>query len=304
MTVQTRGDLQRLLQEGVDAVAGTAYERWSPIREAFLETKSDNSAYATDVFKSTLGAAQVKTEGAEVATDKSQQLYVNQYNHRAYAIGVDITFESIQDNLYEDEMVEAGMYIEESLQEAEEIVSAGVINGGWSSVGTSLAGDGLSVFNSSHVLKSGTFSNELSVYQSLSEASLEDVCIAISKFKNAAGNRANIMSECLVVPSDLMFVADRLLASSFQPETGNNAINSVTKKFAKGYEASPYFTDTGAWFVKTNVKNGGKFYRRNDHMFMTDNANTNTMNYRHIGYTRFSVGVTDPRAYFGSGSSS
>lgn len=304
MTVQSRGDLQRLLQEGVDAVAGTAYERYTPIRKAFLEEKTDDSAYATDVFKSTLGVAQQKGEGAEVFTDKSQQLYVGQYSHAAYAVGVDITFESIEDDLYENEMVEAGMYIEESLQEAEEIVSANLINNGWSNVGTALAKDGLSVFNTAHILRSGTFSNELSVYQSLSESSLEDVCVAISKFTNASGLRAKVKPECLVVPSDLMFTADRLLASSLQAETGNNAINAVTKKFPKGYEASPYFTDTGAWFVKTNARNGGKFYRRNDHLFMTDNANTNTMNYRHIGYTRFSVGVTDPRAFYGSGSSS
>ena len=182
MAIQTRGDIQRLLQEGVDAVAGARMARYNKEWDTYLEEKSDNSAYATDVYKSTLGIAQVKPEGSEVFTDSSQQLYTNQYVHANYAIGVEITEESIADNLYENEMKEAGMYIEDSLQEVEQVIAADVINSGDTSF---LAGDGLSVFNTAHILKSGTFANKFSAFQSLSEASLEDACIAISKFTNA-----------------------------------------------------------------------------------------------------------------------
>jgi hypothetical protein len=177
MAIQTRGNIQRLLQEGVDAVAGARYARYNPEWKAFLEEKSDNSAYATDVYKATLGVAQLKPEGSEVFTDSAQQLYVNQYTHAVYAVGSEITYESIEDNLYENEMREAGIYIEDSLQEAEQIIAANIINNGDTSA---LAGDGLSVFNTAHILKSGTFANKFSAFQSLSEAALEDACIAVS----------------------------------------------------------------------------------------------------------------------------
>ena len=46
--------------------------------------------------------------------------------------------------------------------------------------------------------------------------------------------------------------------------------------------------------------NGGKFFRRSEQKFETDNA-FNTGDYAHKGMTRFAVGWTDARQYYGSG---
>jgi phage major head subunit gpT-like protein len=300
MSVQTRGDNQRLLQEGVDAVAGTRMKMYDPQWKAFLEEKTDNSAYATEVYKSTLGIAQAISEGGEVVTDTSRQLYAGNFTHAKYGLAVEITEEAIEDNLYENEMKEAGMYLADSLMEVEQVIAADLINSGYTSA---LAKDGQFIFDTDHPLASGTFSNRLSSYQSLSEASLEDVCNAIGKFENAAGLKTVVKPVGLCVPVDLQFTAARLLQSTLQAETGNNAINAVSRMFSKGYSVNNYFTDTGQWFVTTDVRNGGSFYRRTPHRFQSDNSNTNTGNYRHTGKTRFSVGVTDPRFAYGSGAS-
>jgi len=300
MAIQNQGNLPRLLQEGVEAIAGAEYERYSPEWKAYLDEKSSQKAYELDVYKATLGTAQLKPEGSEVATDAQQQLYTNTFANAVYGIGTEITYESILNNLYEDEMEDAGRYIENSLQEVEQIVAADVINSGYT---TFTIGDGQPVFSTAHLLKNGTFSNTLSVPTALSEAALEDASIAVGNFVNGAGLRQRIKVESLVVPNALQFDADRLMASKFQPNTANNAVNAIvnTGTIPQGYAVDHYFTDPTSWFLKTNVRNGGKFIRRTGHEFRTDNSNTNTMNYRCIGTTYFSVGVTDPRAYYGNG---
>lgn len=297
----TQGSIQRLLQDGVNAVAQTEYERWKPIYSQFLSVEDSDKAYEIDVSMAGIGPAALKPEGSEVSTDGEQQLYTTVYKNATYAKGTVISMEAIMDNQYESMMEKAGVMLETSLQEAEELVAADVINDGY----TTTIGDGKALFATDHVLKNGSFSNKLSVYAQLSEASLEDSCIAIRKYKDPAGNRINLMTESLLIPVDLEFEAMRILQSTLQNDTGNNAINALRAggKFPKGMISSPYFTDTGAWTVVTNARDGGKFFRRMGHTFKSDNSDTNTMNYRHVGVCRFSVGVTDPRKYHGSGAS-
>lgn len=297
----TQGNIARLLQDGVNSVAQTEYERWQSIYSQFLSVEDSDKAYEIDVSMAGIGPAALKPEGSDVSTDGEQQLYTTVYKNATYAKGTVISMEAIMDNRYESMMEKAGVMLETSLQEAEELVAADVINDGY----TANIGDGVPLFSTAHVLKNGTFSNRLSIFAQLSEASLEDACIAIRKYKDPAGNRVNLMTEALLIPVDLEFEAMRILQSVQQNDTGNNAINALRAggKFPKGIIASPYFTDAGAWSVVTNARDGGKFFRRMAHTFRSDNSDTNTLNYRHIGVTRFSVGVTDPRKYFGSGAS-
>jgi hypothetical protein len=67
----------------------------------------------------------------------------------------------------------------------------------------------------------------------------------------------------------------------------------------KGIKVNHYFTDAGAWFVRTNVSNGLKYYEREAITFDQDN-DFDTMNAKAKGYERYSFGWTDPRAVFGS----
>ena len=293
-----QGNIARLLQEGVNAVAQTEYDRWSPLYEQWMNVEDSDKAYEVDVSMAGLGAAQLKPEGSEIQTDGEQQLYSTIYQNRVYAKGTIITFEAIQNNQYQSMIEKSGRLLERSLQEAEELVAHDLINDGYD---TNVAyGDGKPAFSTSNLLKNGSFANRLSVYSELSEASLEDACIAISRYKDPAGLRVNIRTKALVIPVELEFEAARILRSSLQNDTGNNAINALasTGKFPGGMIVSPYLTDGGAWTIVNDVMEGAKFFRRMGHTFRT-----NTLNYRHVGITYFSAGITDKRAMFGSGPS-
>jgi len=303
MANTNQGNIARLLQEGVNAVAQTEYKNWSPLYSKFLTVEDSSKAYEVDVSMAGLRSAALKPEGSEITTDGEQQLYTTIYQNKVYAIGTTISFEAIMNNQYESMIPKSGRMIERSLQEAEELVAHDVVNDGYDT-GVTL-GDGLCLFNTAHVLKTGTFSNRRSVYAQLSEAALEDACIAISKYKDPAGNRVNLKTKGLLIPVDLEFEAMRILQSTGQNDTANNAINALRSsgKFPSGIIASPYLSDAGAWTVTTDCMDGGKFFRRMGHTFRSDNSDTNTLNYRHVGMTYFSVGTTDPRWAYGSGAS-
>lgn len=299
----TQGNIGRLLQEGVNAVAYGEHESWSPMYSKFLNVEDSSKAYEVDVSMAGIGAAALKPEGSDISTDGESQLYTTIYTNKVYAKGTIISFEAIANNQYESMIEKSGRLLERSLQEAEELVAHDVINDGYDT-GVAI-GDGLPLFSTAHVQKNGTFSNRRSVYAQLSEASLEDACISISKFKDAAGNYTRVNTKALLVPVDLEFSAMRITQSALQNDTGNNAINALraSGKFPGGIIASPYLSDPGAWTVVNDVMEGGKFFRRMGHTFRSDNSDTNTLNYRHIGLTYFSVGTTDPRWAYGSGAS-
>jgi len=57
-----------------------------------------------------------------------------------------------------------------------------------------------------------------------------------------------------------MFEAERILKSTLQNDTANNAINALksTGMFSGGVKVNHYLTDTDAWFIRTNCPDGMK----------------------------------------------
>lgn len=304
MAITNQGSSPRQLQDGINAIAGALYKRYDPEYASYLTTHKSDKAYEIDVFKTPMRTAQLKPEGQEAFQDTYEQLYRSTFTNATYAIRGEVTLEAIEDTRNEDLMSKTGRLMEESLQEAEQIVSADVINRGYT---TFNSGDGVSVFNTGHLLGKGggTFANRFTAFTPLSEAALEDAVTAVSNYTDAAGKKVRHQTVSLEVPMDLWGTACRLIDSKYQAETGNNAVNAVNHKgkFSKGINTHHYFTDSSAWFVVTDAMEGGKFFRRKDHTFKSDNSNNSTWGFSNSGITRFSVGVTDPRAYYGSGPS-
>lgn len=212
-----------------------------------------------------------------------------------------ITEETIDDNLYLDEMREAGEMLAKSMKITKEKVSAGLFNNGYSATNFT-TWDGKALFATDHLLgKGGEYSNVLATASDLNEASLEDVLIAIEGYVDDAGLEIQAMGDTLFIPRQLRFIAERILGSYLQNDTANNAINAIasTGALKGGYSVNHYFTDPDNWLVRTDVPNGGKFFDRS--MKMGTDNDFGTSNYRHKNTCRFSVGVTDPRGYFGSG---
>jgi len=289
----------KALWPGIKAFWGQVYDEHKEEYSELFDSDTSSMNYEEDVQLTGFGLAPVKSEGSGVAYDSELQGFTTRYTHVAYALGYIVTKEELDDNLYEQVSRRRAAALAMSFRQTKENVGANIYNRAFNS--TYLGGDGVSLANTAHPNTSGgTFANKPSVDADLSEASLEDALTAIMGFQNDRGLLINVMPRSLIVARQNFWNANRILKSAYTPTTANNAVNVLvaTNALPEGIVMNHYLTSPNAWFVRTNIQNGLKYYSRVGIQFDQDN-DFDTMNAKAKGYERYSFGWTDPRAIFG-----
>ena len=297
--VITTGSHPKALWPGVKAWWGQTYNEHPEEYTALFDKDTSNQNYEEDVELTGFGLVPVKEQGAGVQYDSEIQGFITRYTHVAYAMGYIVTKEEMDDNLYEQVSKKRAAALAMSFRQTKENVGANIYNRAFN--GTYLGGDGVALCSTSHPNTSGgTFANKPSVDADLSEASLEDALTAIMGFQNDRGLLINVMPKSIVVARQNWWNANRILKSAYTPSTANNAVNVLvaTNALPEGIVMNHYLTSPNAWFVRTNIQNGLKYYSRVGIQFDQDN-DFDTMNAKAKGYERYSFGWTDPRAIYG-----
>ena len=101
------------------------------------------------------------------------------------------------------------------------------------------------------------------------------------------------------MPYTLDFEANKILKTEYEVGTNNNTVNVVRSRFPEGVKLNHYLTDTDAWFMITDVKDGMKYFERRADAFTQDD-DFDTDNAKFKATARFSFGATDKRAIYGS----
>jgi hypothetical protein len=150
----------------------------------------------------------------------------------------------------------------------------------------------------------GTNSNVPSVGVDLNETSLEAAIIQISQWTDERGLLIAAKARKLVVPTQLQFVATRLLQTELRVATADNDLNAIKSMGAvpEGYTVNHYLTDPNAWFIKTDVPNGMKHFVRTA-MSTGMDGDFDTGNVRYKARERYSFGWSDPLGMWGSSGS-
>lgn len=297
----TTGSHPKALWPGVHEFWGQVYNAYPVQYSDLYEELDSDKAYEEDVQITGFGLAPIKPQGAPLSYDSEVQGSVTRYQHIAYALGYQVTYEELRDNLYEQVSMRRAKANAFSVNQTIENVAAFLYNNAFSSTYFT-TGDGVALISTAHVnTTGGTYSNELSPSADLSEAALEDISIQIMGTQTDRGLVISIMPESLHVPRQEWFNANRILKSVLQSDTANNNINvlKATNAFPKGIKLNQYFTSSSYWFVRTNCPNGMQMWWRDRPMFDKDN-DFDTKNAKAATYMRFSVGATDPRGIFGS----
>lgn len=298
----TRGNLPRLLVEGINKVFGQTYTEHPVEWTKILDTETSKKAFELDQMVEGMGLAGVKPEGSDVPFDDFRQSFSPKYNHLTYAKGFVVTQEALEDELY-GVMSKKARMLAFSMRQTEEIVGANILNRGFNSAFQMTDGDGQALFSTAHPLgpSGGTFSNVLATAADLSEASIEDLVIQIGKAVDSRGLKINIRPKRLIVPVALQFEAARILKSTLQNDTANNAINALKEMsiFTDGMAVNHYLTSDDAWFIKTDCMDGLKRFNRTPVRFGEDNAFLSG-NARFKAEQRYSVGWSDSRGAYGS----
>jgi hypothetical protein len=300
MTIISTGLFPQDLRPGIRMWFGSAYKIYNTIYDQILDVKiPDDRAYEEDVMMGTLGLAQVKTQGAPVTYDDSNQLFSTRYTHIQYGLGFVITQEMLDDGI----ALKMGKVFSEAMKlsmlRTREIIASNVLVNGFSSSALMDGGDGVALFSSAHPTPGGNFSNVPTSPAVLSEASLEQMVIDVMNYKDNRGQLIMVKPDKLIVPIALQFTATRILKSILKNDSGDNAINALRDMgmIPGGIVVDPYLTSTTNWFVKTDQP-GLNFFNRKD-ITMSDDNEFDTENGKFKALMRLSVGWSDPRAAYG-----
>jgi len=299
MAVITTGNHPKALWPGVKAWWGRQYNEHPLECKELFDWDTSTQSYEEDVEVTGFGLAPVKSEGQAITFDSETQGVLNRAIHVAYALGYNVTYEELQDNLYETVSKRRATANAFSMRQTKETVAAQVYNRAFNSSFT--FGDGQQIIDTDHPTVDGTQSNRITTNADLSETALEDLTIQIMLAKNSRGLKISLMPQKLFVHPNDFYNANRILKSVLQNDSGENAVNVLraTNAIPGGIAVNHYFTDTDAWFIRTNAPRGMIAYQRHEIDFDQDN-DFDTKNARSAAYERYSFSIGDFRGLWGS----
>lgn len=309
MAIMVRGLFPQDLRPGVKKWFGDMYNDYPQIYSKIFKVLSDNRAYVEDALYSGLPLLQQKDEAGAVNYASGKQGYSPRYNHIEMALGFQISQNMIDDGIALNHAERMSKALARSSRLTDEILAHQVLNRAFTGSGAGLMvnGDAKALLATDHPIRGNgattTFSNKPVTDLDLSEAALEAALIDIGNLVDDRGNRIFVTGQKLVVNINEQFNAHRILKSALRVATTDNDANAL-KDLGMLSEiiATPYTTDTDAWFIVTSVtenEDGLKFFNRKDAVIDNDNDfDTNSGKYKVC--RRLSVGWSDPRGLYGS----
>lgn len=303
MSILTRAQFAKQLVPGLNAIFGTAYKSIDNEHAPLFDIERSDRSFEEEVLMTGFGTAPVKSEGDQVFFDTASEAWTSRYNHETVAMAFAITEEAIEDNLYGTTGKMKANAMGRAMANAKQVKAANVYNNGFNTSALYAGGDGKPLFASDHpTLAAGTQSNKVS--SDLSETALESALINISLTKDDRGLLIGARAVSLHIPPQLQFVAHRILFSDLRVGTADNDTNAMKDMglFSKGYTVNHRFTDTNAWFIRTDVPNGTKMFIRAP-LATKDDVDFLTGNLRYKARERYSFGWSDWRQWYGSSGS-
>lgn len=292
----------KALWPGVKLWWGNKYNEYPTEWTDLVDQDTDERAYVEIVQDTGFGLAAIKPQGQGLTYDANVQGFVTRLTHVTYALGYMVTWEELRDNKYEEVSRIRAAANAFSMRQTKENIVAAIYNRAFNSTYT--GADGKALCATDHPTQfGGTYANKPTVDADLSEASLEDAVIALMGFTNDRGLLISVMPRKLIVARQEWFNATRILKSTLQNDTGNNAINALraTNSIPEGVVVNHYLSSPRAWFLRTNIpKEAGGLclWQREPIMFDTDN-DFDTKNAKAASIERYSVGWADPRTLYG-----
>ena len=294
----SRAQLLKELLPGLNALFGMEYAKYGEEHKEIFEQETSDRSFEEGTKLSGFSAAPVKDEGSAIEYDNAQEAWTARYTHETIAMGFSVTEEAIEDNLYDSLSARYTKALARAMAYTKQVKGAAILNDAFSTT----YGDGVALCSTAHPLVSGgTNSNTPSVAADLNETSLEAAVIQIGQWTDERGLLIAARPRKLVIPSNLQFVATRLLETEGRVGTADNDVNALKNNgsIPEGYTVNHYLTDTDAWFLMTDVPNGLKHFVRSP-MATSMDADFDTGNSRYKARERYSFGVSDPLGIFGS----
>lgn len=300
----SRAQMMKELLPGLNGLFGLEYKKYAEEHKEIYDTETSDRSFEEEQKLSGFGAAPVKEEGERIVYDTAQEMFTARYVHETIAMGFSITEEAVEDNLYAPLSARYTKALARGMAHTKQVKGAFIINNAYTSANFS-AGDGQALCSVSHPLANGnTVRNMLSVATDLSEIALEQAVIDIAAYVDDRGLLIAAAPKKLLIAPANQFVATRLLETEYRVGTADNDINALKTNGAipGGYCINHYITaaNNTNWWLKTDVPDGLKHFVRAPMKTGMD-PDFDTGNMRYKARERYSFGVSDYLAIFGSG---
>lgn len=299
----TRQQFAKQLVPGLNAIFGTTYKSIDNEHAPLYDIEKSDRSFEEEVLQTGFGTAPNKAEGESVFFDTASEAWTARWTHETVAMAFAITEEAIEDNLYATAGKMKAQAMGRAMANAKQVKAAATFNSGFSTLAVYAGGDGQPLFSTAHpTIAAGNQSNRVSA--DLSETSLENALIDISLMRDDRGILIGASAQSLHIPPQLKFVAHRILKSEGRVAVADNDTNAMRDMglFPRGYTVNHRFTDTNAWFIRTDVPNGTKMFVRAP-LATKDDEDFATGNLRYKARERYSFGWADWRQWYGSSGS-
>ena len=305
-----RASIAKELLPGLNAVFGTEYGEVNDEHIPLFEIENSDRAFEEEVLFTGFGTAPVKGEGESVSFDDAQESYTARYDNETIALAFAVTEEAMEDNLYDTFAKLRAKGLARAMANTKQVKAAKIFNNGFNDVAADHIGDGQPFFSANHPTISAGVQTNTYGDAALSEASIETAVIQIQKTKDDRGILIGAQAVSLHVPVDLTFTAAQVLQSEYSTTTAANGGNGITNVndinavrsmgvIPQGYFVNRRFTDTNAYFFKTDIPNGAKMFNRTPLQTKME-PDFDTGNLRFKARERYSFGVSDWRSYVGN----
>ena len=279
--------------------------------------ENSDRAFEEEVLFTGFGQAPVKGEGASVVYDDASESFTARYTAETIALAFAVTEEAMEDNLYDTFAKLRAKGLARAMANTKQVKAASLYNNGFTAAQYAI-GDGVAFFSASHPTVGDGNQTNTGTGADLSEGSLESAITQVQKIKDDRGILVGASAISLHVPTDLWATADQVLGSpgstNVAAQTGGfpaptaaqaavlaNRLNAVRHMgmVPEGFYINRRFTDTNAWFVKTDVPNGTKMFVRTPLQTKME-PDFDTGNLRFKARERYSFGVSDWRGWYGN----
>lgn len=300
--VMNTGAFSEDLWPGIMSWFGDTYDNWETIWTRLVDIHKSDKQFEKFQGITNYGLAGLKDQGAGIPYRDKYQGFPQTINNYFYGIGSTITYEMMRFDQY-DKFSRIPEQLAQSVRKTEETIVANQINNGFSTAtNPTLTADGVSLFNSAHLLVASatTQRNTPSTAADLSQSALEQMYIDVSNFVDDQGLPIVITPKKLIVKTDQQMLARKILGTEYEVGSGNNTINPVaTSKMPLELIISPWLTDADAWYVKTDAKDGLVFTDVDPVMLDRDNDFDNK-NLKFSAVRGFGVGAVNYLGWYGS----
>lgn len=287
--------IRDLLFPGLYAITGL-YEEIPTQYTHVFDKGISKMALERSVEARYLGLAAIKNEGGPTKFDNAAgERFIYNQSHNEIGLGYSITRKAIDDNLYKEKFNPMNLGLARSFAQTKEILGAAVLNTA-TTYNAAIVGDGVALASTAHPVDGGTYANTPTTQLDLNESAIELASTQIRQFVDQANTKIFARARKLIVPIQLIYVAERLTKSELRSGTNNNDVNAImtTGTLPQGYQAMDFLTSAYSWFVRSN-KEGLNYMERVP--FETDmQVDPITGNLLVIGYERYSFSYNDPRS--------